>query len=168
MNNKIICKRKPFNGNNKSFLIHALESADKSLLKDGVDLNLLKQNIEDYTPIKSFLNVPIIHEHTLYILTAIYGFVMISTDDSKEYARDFLNQLYDGIDFDLLESLNNQVDSDNTMTEEEAIVKMKEECFTGDEEIDHDKADKILCKFLESLGYTKLVQVYKMVEKYYA
>lgn len=54
------------------------------------------------------------------------------------------------------------------LDEEEFIEKMKCNCFTGDSEGDHINADDILCDFLLLLGYEKLVEVYKNVEKWYA
>ncbi len=47
--------------------------------------------------------------------------------------------------------------------EAEMIEKIKCECFTGDSEADHIRADEILCDFLRLLGYEQLVDTYEMV-----
>lgn len=47
--------------------------------------------------------------------------------------------------------------------EAEMIEKIKCECFTGDSEEDHERADEILCDFLRLLGYDELVDIYESV-----
>ena len=47
------------------------------------------------------------------------------------------------------------------------INYIKEYCFGGDIEINHSEADKALKLFLISLGYSKLVNIYEKVEKWY-
>ena len=37
-----------------------------------------------------------------------------------------------------------------------------------DSELNHVEADDILCEFLEKLGYKRLVDVYRLVDKWYA
>lgn len=51
------------------------------------------------------------------------------------------------------------------MTEEEAIIKMKEWCFTGDPEGDHALADYIVREFLRELGYKELAALFATVDK---
>lgn len=53
-------------------------------------------------------------------------------------------------------------------SESEAISEIEHECHTDDEEVDHERADRILCDFVSSLGYTKLVKTFEDVKKYYA
>ena len=38
----------------------------------------------------------------------------------------------------------------------------------GDKEICHSEADKIIVNFIEELGYEKLANLYKQVDKWYA
>lgn len=52
--------------------------------------------------------------------------------------------------------------------EQKWINYIKEYCFGGDIEISHSEADKALRLFLISLGYSKLVNIYDKVEKWYA
>ena len=54
------------------------------------------------------------------------------------------------------------------ISEESAILAIQTECFTDDEEIDHKRADAILCEFLRSLGYNDLVDEFDRVHKWYA
>lgn len=49
--------------------------------------------------------------------------------------------------------------------EQKWINYIKEYCFSGDTELDHGEADKALCLFLRSLGYSKLVNIYDKVRK---
>jgi hypothetical protein len=44
-------------------------------------------------------------------------------------------------------------------------VKLK---YKDDEEVAHYKADNILCDLLDHLGYTKLVEVFYSIDKWYA
>lgn len=55
-----------------------------------------------------------------------------------------------------------------TELEKNAIKLLEKDCFTGDIEADHVKADQILCAFLKNLGYEKLVEKYIEVDKWYA
>lgn len=52
-------------------------------------------------------------------------------------------------------------------TEKPYIKEMKKDCFTGYRPDDHDNADCILLAILRKLGYTKLVDLYCEVEKWY-
>lgn len=54
------------------------------------------------------------------------------------------------------------------MTENEAIAMIRENCHSGDTEVDHSHADLILCQFLEELGYEELVKEWDKVSKWYA
>lgn len=49
------------------------------------------------------------------------------------------------------------------MSEEEMIEWIKCECFTGDSDEDHERADEIICDILRLLGYEKLVETYESV-----
>lgn len=53
------------------------------------------------------------------------------------------------------------------LDEEEMIERIKCECFTGDSEKDHERADDILCDFLRLLGYERLVDTYESVSRWY-
>lgn len=53
------------------------------------------------------------------------------------------------------------------MTKEEAIAELKE-ANQLDTEYAHYKADEILCKLLNSLGYQEVVEVYNDIYKWYA
>lgn len=53
------------------------------------------------------------------------------------------------------------------MTKEEAIAELKE-ANQLDTERAHHKADEILCKLLNSLGYQEVVKVYNDIYKWYA
>ena len=46
--------------------------------------------------------------------------------------------------------------------------KIKRECSTGDRERDHGNADGTLCELLDGLGFTKTVEAFTEVEKYYS
>lgn len=54
------------------------------------------------------------------------------------------------------------------MNEEEWINYLKEYCQTSDTENNHSEADKALKLALIELGYTKLVEEYEKVHKWYA
>lgn len=49
------------------------------------------------------------------------------------------------------------------MSEEEIIERIKCECFTGDNELDHEYADEIICDFLRILGYEELADIYESI-----
>lgn len=53
------------------------------------------------------------------------------------------------------------------MSEEEMIEWIKCECFTGDPNADHERADEILCDILRLLGYERLVETYESVSRWY-
>ena len=53
------------------------------------------------------------------------------------------------------------------MTEEEAVTKMQE-IMHHDIESAHMEADDILCSLLISLGYQRLIEVYRQIDKWYA
>lgn len=57
------------------------------------------------------------------------------------------------------------VEAEESTLEKEYIDKIKKECFSKNININHAKADNILCDFLESLGYTEIVKVYASVYK---
>jgi hypothetical protein len=54
------------------------------------------------------------------------------------------------------------------MNDDEAAAEIKKECMTGDNECDHSAADDILCSLLLQLGYTKTVEAWQAVHKWYA
>lgn len=54
------------------------------------------------------------------------------------------------------------------MKEKEIIHKLKELQNNDDIEINHHKADQILCDFLLSLGYEKIVKEFAKIEKWYS
>lgn len=53
------------------------------------------------------------------------------------------------------------------MTREQALERLRE-CHTDDEEIDHVRADRVLCELLVSLGYGDVVEEYERVDKWYS
>ena len=52
--------------------------------------------------------------------------------------------------------------------EDEAVARMKKECFSGDIETDHGRADSILIGVLNKIGLCHLVETYNSVDKWYA
>ena len=54
------------------------------------------------------------------------------------------------------------------MTQEEAIVQLRDIQENNDTEMGHVAADDILCDLLESLGYTEVVEEYNNIDKWYA
>ena len=54
------------------------------------------------------------------------------------------------------------------MTQEEAIEQIQKLQGSGDTEILHSLADKVLCDFLISLGYKNIVDEWEKVNKWYA
>lgn len=58
------------------------------------------------------------------------------------------------------------------MTDEDWAARIKVECGEGDPsrdaEIDHGRADDILCELLKSLGYAKTVEAWDKVGKWFA
>ena len=54
------------------------------------------------------------------------------------------------------------------ISREEAIEKLKEQQNNEDIEVAHSIADTILCRLLESLGYSDVVREYDRIEKWYA
>ena len=54
------------------------------------------------------------------------------------------------------------------MTDEEAAAEIEAKCMHGDVEAAHCDADAILCDVLRGLGYTKTVEAWKRVDKWYA
>ncbi len=54
------------------------------------------------------------------------------------------------------------------MKEQTAIRKLKKIQKLFDLEKDHLDADKVLCDFLQTLGYNKIVEEYNKVDKAYA
>lgn len=67
---------------------------------------------------------------------------------------------------ELKEKLAN--DKGDYISREEAIEKLKEQQNNEDIEVAHSIADTILCRLLESLGYSDVVKEYDRVEKWYA
>ena len=55
-----------------------------------------------------------------------------------------------------------------TELQERYIRHMQSQISTGDTEVQHSNADKLLCKLLIELGFDKLVEIYNQVEKWYA
>ena len=58
------------------------------------------------------------------------------------------------------------------MTEQEAIDQLtkiydRQDTPERDLEEDHAEADRVLCALLESLGYSKVVHAWQVVEKWY-
>lgn len=53
------------------------------------------------------------------------------------------------------------------MTPREATALIITTCHTKDHEVDHAKADIILCDLLVSLGYKEVVEAWKKVKKFY-
>lgn len=53
------------------------------------------------------------------------------------------------------------------MSEEEMVEWIKCECFTGESELDHENADKIVTNILRLLGYEKVADIYDSVSKWY-
>lgn len=54
------------------------------------------------------------------------------------------------------------------MTKEKAIEELKEYVNCSDVEMAHCCADGVLIRFLESIGYEDVIDVYKKVPKWYA
>lgn len=54
------------------------------------------------------------------------------------------------------------------MTEQKAVERLKAECFTGDIEVDHIRADRILLEFLAERGFEEIVRQWSAVDKWYA
>ncbi|HDC4311279.1 TPA: hypothetical protein ACOEGN_001450 [Enterobacter kobei] len=55
------------------------------------------------------------------------------------------------------------------MTREEAIAVLKElQGSGGDVEMDHIRADDVLCEILKTLGYEDVVIEYDAINKWYA
>ena len=48
------------------------------------------------------------------------------------------------------------------------LKKIIEECNSGDKELDHLRADDVLCDLLDALGYNEIVTEFKKLEKWYA
>ena len=53
-------------------------------------------------------------------------------------------------------------------TKEEVIKELKSLQDYGDTEINHIKADELLCEFLTYLGYKDVVDEYEKIHKWYA
>lgn len=50
----------------------------------------------------------------------------------------------------------------------EILEKLKDLQGYGDTEISHSKADDLLCELLLQLGYRKIVEEYRKIEKWFA
>ena len=64
------------------------------------------------------------------------------------------------------EARNNPSISKLELTAINAIVE--DSLKDDDEEVNHGRADGILCWFIEKLGYKHIVEVYNLVSKWYA
>lgn len=53
------------------------------------------------------------------------------------------------------------------MDREEVLMALKQ-CHTGDEQIDHSNADRIIMGFLAELGYADIVMEWESIDKWYA
>lgn len=53
------------------------------------------------------------------------------------------------------------------LTDVEALARMQA-LNTGDTEADHVHADALLCELLSDLGYTKTVEAYDSMDKWFA
>ena len=73
-------------------------------------------------------------------------------------------------DIEILAKLKEKLANDkgDYISKEEAIEKLKEQQNNEDIEVAHSIADTILCRLLESLGYSDVVREYDRVEKWYA
>lgn len=73
-------------------------------------------------------------------------------------------------DMEVLAKLKEKLANDkgDCISREEAIEKLKEQQNNEDIEVAHSIADTILCRLLESLGYSDVVREYDRVEKWYA
>ena len=47
------------------------------------------------------------------------------------------------------------------------VALMKEHVKNDDYDVSHKKADNLLCRLLQELGYSEVVEVYKKVGKWY-
>lgn len=56
----------------------------------------------------------------------------------------------------------------NDITREDAIEELIKQQNNEDIEVAHLTADNILCRLLESLGYSDVIREYDKVEKWYA
>ncbi len=54
------------------------------------------------------------------------------------------------------------------MSDEELAAKIDAECFSGDQERDHERADAIIIGKLTELGFTKTAAAWDRVHKWYA
>lgn len=54
------------------------------------------------------------------------------------------------------------------MTPEEFATKMQAIAGSPDIEANHGYADDLMCRVLESLGYSKGVQIYEKMDRWYA
>ena len=55
----------------------------------------------------------------------------------------------------------------NKKLKEKYISLMKEQVENGAIDISHQEADVLLCRLLQELGYSEVVEVYKKVGKWY-
>lgn len=53
------------------------------------------------------------------------------------------------------------------LTEEEAVARLQELAESQDTESAHFEADKVVCQVLLALGYTKIVEAYRAIDRYY-
>lgn len=54
------------------------------------------------------------------------------------------------------------------MTREQAIEQLIEQQANDDPEVNHYKADVIICELLRSLGYDDVVDEWEAIERWYA
>jgi hypothetical protein len=53
-------------------------------------------------------------------------------------------------------------------SKDKAIAELKAIDNSGDTEINHSRADDVLCELLNDLGFDDVVDLYKMIDKWYA
>ena len=73
-------------------------------------------------------------------------------------------------DLDVVAKLKEKLANDkgDYISREEAIEELIKQQNNEDIEVAHSNADSILCRLLESLGYSDVVREYYKVEKWYA
>lgn len=73
-------------------------------------------------------------------------------------------------DLDVVAKLKEKLANDrgDYITREDAIEELIKQQNNEDIEVAHSNADSILCRLLESLGYSDVVKEYYKVEKWYA
>ena len=59
-------------------------------------------------------------------------------------------------------------DKNDVVSEEIALYLLKKQQEDCDRETAHIEADKILCEFLEGIGYSEIVKEWNKINKWYA